>query len=68
MKSFIRSKTLRIFLEIYLKIYGRDVGMCLTALPWVDNYKNKTYHIYTLKLEFLSFLKRKKIFKGKGNR
>ena len=47
--------TLRILLEIYLKIYGRDFGMCLTALPWIYHYKNKNYRIYTLKLEFLSF-------------
>ncbi|GAI27997.1 unnamed protein product [marine sediment metagenome] len=54
-KSFIRSMTLRILLEIYLKIYGGNIGMYPIALPWVNNYKNKNYRIYTLKLEFLSF-------------
>ena len=58
-KSFIRSMTLGILLEIYLKIYGGNIGMYPTALPWVYNYKNKNYGIYTLKLEFLSFLKLK---------
>jgi len=44
------------------------MGMCLTALPLVSNYKNKTYHIYTFKLESLSFfLKRNNIFKEKGD-
>ena len=39
------------------------------ALPLVNNYKNKNYRIYTLKLEFLSFfLKLINIFKEKGNR
>ena len=53
--SFIRSKTLRIFLEIYLKIYGENIGIYPTALLLVNNYKNKNYRIYTLRLEFLSF-------------
>ncbi|GAF94523.1 unnamed protein product, partial [marine sediment metagenome] len=35
---FIRSMTLRILLEIYLKIYGGNVGMYPTVLPWVYNY------------------------------
>jgi len=33
-----------------------------TALPWVYNYKNNNYRIYTLKLEFISFFKTKKYF------
>jgi len=38
-----------------LKIYGGNIGMYPTALPWVYNHKNKNYRIYTLKLESLSF-------------
>jgi len=66
-KSFIRSMTLGILLEFYLKIYGGNIGMYPTALPLVNNYKNKNYRIYTFKLEYLNFFKTKKIFKEKGN-
>ena len=60
MKSFIRSMTLRILLEIYLKIYGGDIGMYLTIFPLVYNYKNNNYRIYTLKIRiFKLFLKLK---------
>jgi len=65
LKSFIRSMILRILLEIYLKIYGGNIGMYPTALPLVYNYKNNNYRIYTLKLEYLSFFKTKKYFQRK---
>jgi len=42
--------------------------MCLTALPLVNNYKNKNYRIYTLKLEFISFFLNYKIFLKKKTR
>ena len=52
--------TLRILLEIYLKIYGGDIGMYLTIFPLVYNYKNNNYRIYTLKIRiFKLFLKLK---------
>jgi len=52
---FIRSETLRIFfVDLFEDLCG-NIGMYPTALPLVNNYKNKNYRIYTFKLESLSF-------------